>query len=89
MYQYVTGLDEAPAHSIPGPDLELLNMKLNCIRVLLIGAALLLGACSSATHHSCYSDACRLGGGMARLNVNGNAALGNSFNQYGASLLDD
>ncbi|UMZ09728.1 hypothetical protein I9018_19645 [Pseudomonas sp. MPFS] len=64
-------------------------MKLNCIRVLLIGAALLLSACSGATSHSCYSDNCRLGGGISKLNVNGNAALGNSFNQYGASLLHD
>jgi hypothetical protein len=67
----------------------MLKMKLNCLKVLLIGATLLLGACSSATTHPCYSDKCRLGGGVSNLNLNGNSALGNSFNEYGSNLLHD
>ncbi len=62
-------------------------MKSNCLKALLIGTALLLGACSSATTHSCYSDSCRLGGGMTKFN--GNSNLGNSFNAYSSTLLHD
>ncbi|MGC5703818.1 hypothetical protein J4P02_26830 [Pseudomonas sp. NFXW11] len=64
-------------------------MTLNCLKVLLLGCTVLLSACSATTTHSCYSDNCRLGGGMTKLNVNGNSALGSSFNQYGSSLLHD
>ncbi|WP_256244253.1 hypothetical protein [Pseudomonas sp. PH1b] len=57
----------------------------------MISTALLLSACSGTppTTHSCYSDNCRLGGGMTKLNVNGGNSLSNSFNQYGDSLLHD
>lgn len=72
-----------------GPGLEMLEMKLNCLKVLLISASLLLGACSSTTTHPCHSDKCRLGGGMSNLDRNGSSTLGNSFNAYGSTLLHD
>lgn len=64
-------------------------MKLNCLKVFLVSATLLLGACSSSATHPCYSDKCRLGGGVNNLNLNGSSALGNSFNEYGSTLLHD
>lgn len=65
-------------------------MKSSYFKVILVATALLLNACSAAPTHSCFSDSCKLGGGYSKQNVGGGgAALSNSYNQYGSSLLHD
>jgi len=64
-------------------------MKLSCVKVFLMAATLLLSACSGTTPRSCFSDACKLGGGNTQLNIGGGASLGNSYNEYGSTLLHD
>ncbi|PMY37294.1 hypothetical protein C1Y35_19585 [Pseudomonas sp. GW456-L14] len=66
-------------------------MKVNGLKVVLIAATLVLSACSgTTTTRSCFSDACKLGGNYTKLNTGGGAsALGNSYNEYGSSLLHD
>ncbi|KAA5843563.1 hypothetical protein F2A38_09820 [Pseudomonas chlororaphis] len=65
-------------------------MKVNGLKVVLIAATVVLSACSGTTTRSCFSDACKLGGNYTKLNTGGGAsALGNSYNEYGSSLLHD
>lgn len=60
-------------------------------KIVLLATALFLSACSGTTPtRSCYSDACKLGGNNASLNLRGSASsLGSNFNEYGSGLLHD
>lgn len=66
-------------------------MKTSRIKVALIAATLALSACSGTpTSRACYSDACKLGDHYTQLDSGSRAsALGNSYNEYGSSLLHD
>ncbi|MCU1752295.1 hypothetical protein [Pseudomonas sp. 6D_7.1_Bac1] len=66
-------------------------MKLNLVKAFLIAGTLLLSACSGVmTTSTCFSEDCHQfdGHGANKMSFGG-SSLGNSFNQYGASLLHD
>ncbi|QVW25224.1 hypothetical protein KJF94_06465 [Pseudomonas hormoni] len=68
----------------------------NLAKVLLIGGALLLSACSGASTHSNYSEDIQPSAGFgpgptnksSQLNFHG-SALGSSFGEYSSGLLHD
>ncbi|MDI2595181.1 hypothetical protein NYP20_11065 [Pseudomonas sp. N3-W] len=64
------------------------------VKVVLIAATLLLGACSgtgsSLSSSSCFSDGCQQFDGRSANKVNfGGSAIGSNFNQYSSGLLHD
>ncbi|TPG79688.1 hypothetical protein [Pseudomonas arsenicoxydans] len=68
----------------------------NLFKVVLIGGAVLLSACSGASTHSEYSEATLPSAGFGpgptnspnKMNFHG-SALGNSFGEYSSGLLHD
>jgi hypothetical protein len=68
----------------------------NLLKVVLIGGALLLSACSGASTHSEYSESTLPSAGFGpgptnnpnKMNFHG-SALGNSFGEYSSGLLHD
>ena len=68
----------------------------NLFKVVLIGGALLLSACSGASTHSDYSEDTLPSAGFgpgptnnpSKMNFHG-SALGNSFGEYSSGLLHD
>ncbi|MDR6913600.1 hypothetical protein J2X66_000447 [Pseudomonas sp. 3296] len=68
----------------------------NLFKVVLIGGAVLLSACSGASTYSEYSEATLPSAGFGpgptnnpgKMNVHG-SALGNSFGEYSSGLLRD
>ncbi|MGW8461952.1 hypothetical protein [Pseudomonas sp. CLCA07] len=68
----------------------------NLVKVVLIGGALLLSACSGVSTHSDYSEATLPSAGFGpgptnnpnKMNFHG-SALGNSFGEYSSGLLHD
>ncbi|MCU1759990.1 hypothetical protein NTD84_09695 [Pseudomonas sp. 14P_8.1_Bac3] len=68
----------------------------NLIKVVLIGGALLLSACSGVSTHDNYSEAALPSAGFGpgpashpgNMNFHG-SALGSSFGEYGSGLLHD